>query len=341
MNSKTTDWKIILEQEYKISKDISPKEFTCKYSSLIDGSEQYIKCRKVKRVLYNLEHFGSIINPYCNNAVSHTNTNEKVYRETNVSVNYKPTIIDNKWSGASTLKFALMGDTQFGSKYAQLTYLNTFYDICVSEGVTKVYHTGDITDGENMRPGHAYDNYVHGATDHVKEIVKNYPYREGVTTSFITGNHDASFRKSCGLDIGSMISDKRSDLIYLGRDIVQVNLTPLVTLGLRHPWDGSAYALSYKPQKMIESMDEELRPTILGIGHYHKLEYLYYLGVHCFQTGAFQSATPFTISKGIRVALGGWIITLELDKNGELLSITPKAITFKNGIPDDYINYLN
>lgn len=91
---------------------------------------------------------------------------------------------------------------------------------------------------------------------------------------------------------------------------------------------------------MIEAMDEDQRPTIMAVGHYHKLMYMYYLGVHCLQTGCFQSATPFTIGKGIRVSVGGWIITLHLDSEGNLISFEPKTVTFRTGIKDDYKNFI-
>lgn len=204
-----------------------------------------------------------------------------------------------------------------------------------------MYHTGDIDDGENMRPGHAYENYTQGADEHINEIIKNYPYVEGIDTYFITGNHDASYRKHCGLDIGRQIEKERSDLHCLGRDLAIVNITPKVSMMLRHPWTGSAYALSYRPQKMIEAMEAGCvdKPDILCIGHFHKMEYLYYHGVHTLQTGCFQSATPFTVGKGISVSLGGWIVSIKLDSNGEIETITPTAVTYANAIKDDYKNY--
>lgn len=192
-----------------------------------------------------------------------------------------------------------------------------------------------------MRPGHVYENYRQGADDHISEIVKNYPYREGITTYFITGNHDASFRKSCGLDIGKQIVTKRSDMNYLGRDIANINITNNITMQLRHPWSASAYALSYRPQKIVESMEAACldKPDILCIGHYHKIEYLFYHGVHVFQTGCFQSATPFTTGKGISVSMGGWIVTVETDSEGNLKTITPKAVVYNEAIKEDYKNW--
>lgn len=239
----------------------------------------------------------------------------------------------------SVIRFGLIGDTHMNSNYFQLTFLNTFYDECVRRGIKVVYHSGDIDDGELMRMGHQYDCYTQGGDQHVNEIVKNYPVRESIVTKFITGNHDASIFKKCGMDIGKAIASRRSDMEYLGRDCARVYLTPNCILELRHPWDGTAYAISYKPQKMIDSFEPDSKPNILAIGHYHKLEYIFYRNVHCFQTGCFQSQTPFTRGKGISVHLGGWVVEVHVDSNGTILSLNSTLIPFYRGIEDDYKNW--
>lgn len=250
--------------------------------------------------------------------------------------NHTPETNKKDWDGNKFITFGLIGDTQINSKYTQLTYLHQFYKICALRGITDVYHTGDIDEGEQMRIGHQYECYNQGADDHKNEIVKNYPKIDGIITHFITGNHDASIYKRCGMDIGNAIALERPDMHYLGRDCARVELTPNCVLELRHPWDGTAYALSYKPQKMMDAMEPDTKPNILAIGHYHKLEYLFYRNIHCFQTGCFQMQTPFTRGKGISVHLGGWIVTVEVDKKGHVQRIIPEMIPFYKGIPDDY-----
>jgi len=262
------------------------------------------------------------------------NAKEKIKR---IAIqNQEPGYFGTKWDGTSTLKFAIMGDTQIGSKYTQLTYLHQFYDLCASEGITDVYHTGDITDGLKMRPGHEQELYEVSADEMRDDVVNNYPMREGITTHFITGNHDASIYKHVGYDIGQGIADHRPDMNYLGRDCAVVNLTPNCTLELRHPWDGTAYALSYKIQKMIEAMESDSKPNILAVGHYHKAEYIFYRNVHALQTGCFQSQTPFTRGKGISVFMGGWIVTIRVDENGYIQGFAPEFIPFYYSIKDDY-----
>ena len=254
--------------------------------------------------------------------------------------NMEPNEYSKEWDGTKEIKIAIIGDTQMGSKYTQLTYLNEFYDICKEEGIEDIYHTGDITDGLKMRPGHEYELYVTSADDMLSDVVKNYPKRDGITTHFITGNHDASIYKHIGYDIGLAIANRRADMKYLGRDCAIINLTDNCTLELRHPWDGTAYAISYNPQTMIESMESDSKPNILAIGHYHKAEYLFYRNVHAIQTGCFQSQTPFTRGKGISVNLGGWIVTIKVNSDGTIKSISPQFIPFYASLKNDYKRYI-
>lgn len=253
--------------------------------------------------------------------------------------NQEPEHHKAKWDGTDIIRFAVIGDTQIGSKYTQLTHLHNFYNLCEKEGITDVYHTGDLTEGLKMRVGHEYELYEVSADEMREDVILNYPRRENVKTHFITGNHDASIYKQVGYDIGQAIAMARPDMEYLGRDCAVVNLTPNCTLELRHPWDGTAYALSYKPQKMIEAMESDSKPNILAIGHYHKAEYLFYRNVHALQTGCFQGQTPFTRGKGISVHMGGWIVTIRVDENGYIQGFTPEYVPYYYSIKDDYKNF--
>lgn len=253
--------------------------------------------------------------------------------------NLEPDHIDTDWDGSTTIRFAIMGDTQLGSKYTQLTYLHNFYDICKREGIDTVYHVGDLTEGLKMRPGHEYEVYAVSADEMREDVVKNYPKVDGITTYFISGNHDASIYKHVGYDICAAIAKDRPDMKYLGRDCAVINLTPNCTLELRHPWDGTAYALSYKVQKMVEAMESDSKPNILAVGHYHKAEYLFYRNVHVLQTGCFQGQTPFTRGKGISIHMGGWIVTLKVGKDGTIERFAPEFIPYYSSIKDDYKNF--
>lgn len=245
----------------------------------------------------------------------------------------------NDWEGEKVIRLALCGDNQSGSKFTQWTHLHNFYDICKKENIPTVYHTGDITEGEDMRQGHKYECYVQGADEHVAEIIKNYPKRKGIETQFVTGNHDHSLLKKVGYDIGRAIGFRRPDMKYLGQSNAIVNLTPNCTLELRHPIDGSAYSISYKTQKMIEAMQSDTKPNILAIGHYHKAEYLFYRNIHTFQTGCFQAQTSWMKGKQISAHVGGWLVKIHVDKEGTITRCKGEFIPYYRMIKDDWKNW--
>jgi hypothetical protein len=251
----------------------------------------------------------------------------------------EPEIINRTWNGERIIRFGLLGDTQINSKYTQITHLHTAYDTYKREGIDTVYHTGDIDEGEQMRPGHQYECYTQGADDHVSEIVKVYPKIDGITTHFITGNHDHSLIKRAGYDIGRPIANERPDMKYIGQSSAFVKLTPNCTMELRHPGDGTAYALSYKLQKMIEAMSGGEKPNILAVGHYHKSEYLFYRNVHAVQTGCLQAQTPWMRGKGIAAALGYWIIEVHVDDDGHISRFKSEYCPFYRAIADDWKNW--
>lgn len=253
--------------------------------------------------------------------------------------NHEPQIKKVDWKGNKIIRFGIMGDTQINSKYTQLTHLHDMYDIYAADGIKHVYHTGDLDEGEQMRKGHQYECYKQGADEHLEEIVRVYPKRKGITTHFITGNHDASMIKHCGYDIGKAVARRRDDMEYLGPDCAVIELTPGCTLELRHPWDGTAYALSYKIQKMISAIYGGEKPSILAVGHYHKAEYLPYRNVHSIQSGCFQGQTPFTRGKGIDVMMGGWIIEATVNDDGTIRRFKQEFIPYYRAIKDDYKNW--
>lgn len=261
-----------------------------------------------------------------------------VYRVSTIP-HAEPQTVDAGWKGEQIIRFGLLGDTHINSHYTQLTHLHALYDIFRAEGVTDVYHTGDIDDGEQMRPGHHYECYNQGADAHVAEIVRVYPRLDGLQTTFIIGNHDMSLIKHVGFDMGKAISAERLDMRYVGQSQAYVNITPACVMELRHPLDGTAYALSYKVQKMIEAVSGGEKPAIMATGHYHKAEYLFYRNVHSIQTGTLCAQTPWMRGKGIAAHVGGWIIEIRVNDDGTINRFTSTFFPFYRAIKDDWKNW--
>lgn len=160
---------------------------------------------------------------------------------------------------AEKIRFGLISDTHLGSKYENLPFLKLAYDIYEQEGIEKVYHCGDITEGQMRHHGHEFEIHVHGMDTQADYVAEQYPLKPGITTKFITGSHDLSFYKSVGGDIGRKIADLREDLIYLGQEQAQVILEDknenTATLRLIHPGGGTAYALCFDDMTEILTND--------------------------------------------------------------------------------------
>lgn len=191
-------------------------------------------------------------------------------------------------------RFAVCGDTHLGSRYQQLTHLNSFYDLVVKEGIDTVLHLGDLVHGHHrMHRDQVYELHVHGADAQTQYAVDTYPKRDGVTTLLLTGNHDDSWFSDSGYDVVKGFCERRDDTLYLGSRGAYLEYGG-VMIYLWHPRGGLSYARSYRLQKMIEQMSPESKPHILFSGHWHVGAHLpAYRNVDAFLVPCFQSQSPF------------------------------------------------
>ena len=224
-----------------------------------------------------------------------------------------------------TYKFGVISDNHLNSKYERLDVLNSVYDIFQQEGITEVYNAGNWIDGEARF--NKFEIINHGITPQIEYFLKNYPKREGITTHFIAGDdHEGWYVQRERINIGEytqMLAEKqgRFDLKYLGyveADIEFKARKGKAIMKIMHPGGGSAYALSYTPQKIVESFSGGEKPNILIIGHYHKADYFFYRNTHVLQAGCTQDQTVFMRKLKIQAALGGWIIEMQQSKDGTI-----------------------
>lgn len=224
-------------------------------------------------------------------------------------------------------KIAFVSDTHLNSDCCQLDHLNAFYDLCQREGVKDIYHCGDIDDGERVYRGQEYELECVGMGRHVENIIKRYPSRRGITTHFITGNHDLSYYKTCGADIGAIIASARPDMDYLGQLGVYVEFAPGIQLYLLHPTGAMGYAASYKIQRIVSNFMGDEKPKLMAVGHWHQSLYMFERNVHCLLVPCFQGQTPFLKTLGLMPKVGGWIVDMEI-RNGSIERIQPEFVPF-------------
>ena len=220
------------------------------------------------------------------------------------------------------LRFGAIGDTHLGSKYERLDCLEDWYSHAASRDVRTVLHAGNWIDGEASFNQH--DLAVHGLDAQMAYLAKHHPSRPGLETWAIAGaDHEGWYSRREGVDVGRyaervMREAGRSDWHDMGYMETFVRLRHAVSgkssmLCLMHPGGGSAYAISYAPQKIVEGFDGGDKPAVLLIGHYHKASYQLTRNVHTIQVGCFQDQTVFMRQKKLSSHLGGMIVDVEID----------------------------
>lgn len=220
--------------------------------------------------------------------------------------------------------FGALGDSHLGSKYERLDCLEWLFDAFEAEGVRNVFHTGNWIEGEAKFNVH--DLHTRGLNAQCKYLADHWPKRKGIVTYAVTGNdHEGWYAQREGIDIGRYAEQKfrdkgREDWVDLGYMEAPVLVRDhssgrKATLSVVHPGGGSAYALSYSIQKIIEALDQGEKPDIGLYGHYHKLWAGNIGNVWCVQTGTTQDQTIFMRGKRLAAHVGGTICRATLDPN--------------------------
>lgn len=237
--------------------------------------------------------------------------------------------------GGKTYRFGVIADPHLCANTERLDILETAYDDFKGKKIKDVYQIGNIIDGEckfNM-----YEIKAYGLTDQTSYLLDHYPQRSGITTKFITGDcHEGWFAKKVGLDVGKYMElfakdMGRNDLEYLGfmeHDIELKASKGSALMRLFHPGGGTAYAQSYKAQKIVESYTGGEKPNILILGHFHKSGYFYPRGVKVLLAGCIEDQSAFMRKKSIAAHIAYWIVEVELGPDGSVVRWRPEEVPF-------------
>lgn len=233
-------------------------------------------------------------------------------------------------------KFGALGDTHLASKYSRLDVLRCAYKIYEEEGITAVYHTGNIVDGECRFNKHDLVTRS-GMAAQVEYLIAEYPQAKRLTTYFVVGDdHEGWWAQREGIDVGAYIQAEaekagRNDLQYIGymeRDIELKASRGSAPIRIMHSGGGSAYAISYTTQKIVESLQGGEKPRILYVGHHHKFEHGYPREVHTIQTATTEDQTPFMRKNKIQAHVGFTINKFHQAPTGEINRFEVEFVPF-------------
>jgi len=227
----------------------------------------------------------------------------------------KERLVIEQYNEDNTIKFLAMGDTHFGSMYERLDIFKAALKFAEVEKITDILHAGDVLDGHKIYKGQEFELHKHGWDRQSKWFAQQVPVNSKVKVHFITGNHDASFKREAGIEPGEGLIALRPDWHYLGSEIADITFkTPKGSkykVALIHPGGGSSYALSYRSQKIVDQWSGGTKPNMLLIGHYHKAEFIpSYRNVAILQVGCGQAQTPFMARQALAAHVGFWSISI-------------------------------
>ncbi len=237
---------------------------------------------------------------------------------------------EGKW-----VRFGVCGDKHLSNMHARLDVMKLLYDLWASEGITTVYDTGNWIDGEaRFNKG---ELIVHGMDAQIDYWIENHPQRAGITTKYVAGDdHEGWYQQRECLEIGkyAMLRARdagRNDLEYLGYAEALVELKARSgsrVMMVNHPGGGAAYAISYKGQKYVESLQGGEKPAIVLQGHYHKFNVGYPREVWVVDTGTCCDQTLFMRKKQLQAHVGGQIVELMQSPDGRVTRFRVEFLPF-------------
>ena len=107
-----------------------------------------------------------------------------------------------------------------------------------------------------------------------------------------------------------------SNFKWIGHDTGDICLNDKVKINLWHGEDGNSYALSYRVQKIIESIQGGEKPSIMFCGHTHKYVKLFERNIHAISTGCMEDQTDWMRGKRIPAHVGFGVYDITFNKSG-------------------------
>jgi hypothetical protein len=223
---------------------------------------------------------------------------------------------DHTWS-TNHIRFGYFSDSHMGhNKFSEELWwkMVSFFK---KEKITTVYSPGDIVEGMSGRPGHIYELDHIGfdaQVNYAAKLINACPFQ----IYSIVGNHDLWYKEKFNMNagVGEVLQDKCKNFHFLGEWEADVILAPNVKMKIFHANDGSAYALSYKIQKLIESFTGGEKPSIVLSGHYHKQIQVFLRNVFGFECGTLCGQSIFMRGKKISAHMGFGVIDIWVNADG-------------------------
>lgn len=215
-------------------------------------------------------------------------------------------------------KVCFISDTHYCSVKDRPDVIELIYNFCDNEGIRYVFCAGDFTSGlYSEDESHKNQNRVTGVDNMIDYVVNTHPYKKGIEFYTISGNHDASFLRTVGINVCEKIAKQRKDITYLGHDKADVrfdNLSIFLWHGKNYKDNFNRYQHHYKHVPLLT------KPDIMALGHIHHSGYQKINDTHILQISTTMDTPDFLLAKNITTTKGFWIANIQNLDDDKIIS---------------------
>ena len=215
------------------------------------------------------------------------------------------------------IRIGAITDTHIGHKQFSEDRLYQAFEEFKKEKVDFITHSGDVTDGMNSKhPGQIYELDYLGYESQKQKAVEVFSQWTDTDIYAVDGNHDRWYLKSNGALIVKDIAEMLDNFHFIGHDEGDISLRGKAVVKLWHGEDGNSYALSYRIQKIVESLTGGEKPDIMLCGHTHKYVNIFERNVHAVSIGSIEAQTSWMRGKRIAAHVGFCILDVWVNDDG-------------------------
>lgn len=160
------------------------------------------------------------------------------------------------------IRMVLTSDSHYGNIQENLECTDRMFDYCINENINLIFHLGDFFEG--VHPSLINTQKYHSTVEQIEKVLANYPIVDNILTVTLLGNHDASFWLDAGIDIKTILENRRHDIIPVGYEQGMVTINNFNFI-LEHPID----------RVNVNSRKVKYNPNfskIFLIGHSHRFK---------------------------------------------------------------------
>jgi len=214
------------------------------------------------------------------------------------------------------IRIGAITDTHIGHQRFSEDRLFQAFEEFKKVKVDFITHSGDVTEGMSVRPGQIYELDQIGYDAQKQKAINMFSQWTDTVIYAIDGNHDRWYLKANGALIVKDIAASVPNFKFIGHDEGDISLAGKASIRLWHGEDGNSYALSYRIQKIVESLSGGEKPDILLCGHTHKYVNIFERNIHCVSVGSIQAQTSWMRGKRIAAHVGFCILDVWVNDDG-------------------------